>query len=166
MNPGNFPPNPYGNGAGGPPITYSNAPVMYSGNYRSQRPRFDTSSGGGGPRFQQNDQGFRSPQAYKNNGNNGRQGFIPLGRSPRPFSPGNYNSPGASPRHSSPYHQNSPQWKSCPMGRGGHNNFGANKDCNPGGSDDIREYYHPSMTQDPWITCRPVPVKHKPGTTI
>ena len=31
-------------------------------------------------------------------------------------------------------------------------------DCNPGGSDDIQQYYHPDMLKDPWANLKPVPV--------
>lgn len=30
--------------------------------------------------------------------------------------------------------------------------------CNPGGSQNIEDYYHPEMLQDPWKYCTPVPV--------
>lgn len=34
--------------------------------------------------------------------------------------------------------------------------------CNPGGSSKIEDYYHPSMLEDPWKYCTPVPASQSP----
>lgn len=34
-----------------------------------------------------------------------------------------------------------------------------NPNSNPGGSGRIEDYYHPSMLEDPWKFCTPVPSK-------
>ncbi|KAJ8314092.1 hypothetical protein KUTeg_008653 [Tegillarca granosa] len=34
--------------------------------------------------------------------------------------------------------------------------------CNPGGSSKIEDYYHPSMLEDPWKYCTPVPATQSP----
>ena len=45
-------------------------------------------------------------------------------------------------------------------------NFSRNyADSNPGGSGDPNDYYHPSMTRDPWQNLRPVSVTNKGPTT-
>ncbi|XP_060065112.1 M-phase-specific PLK1-interacting protein-like [Ylistrum balloti] len=50
-----------------------------------------------------------------------------------------------------------------------HRNFNQtprqDRNCNPGGSGNIEDYFHPSMLHDPWKFCSSVPVTREPSLT-
>ncbi|KAK7109666.1 hypothetical protein V1264_013666 [Littorina saxatilis] len=98
------------------------------------------------------------------------RGFIPgMGSGSPQFErtthPNSFRTPQPQLRHHSPnsprppwtdnrgYNQRRPRFSGNHSPHGGPN-------VNPGGSDDIMQYYHPSMLDDPWRDVPPKPVNH------
>ncbi|ESP01779.1 hypothetical protein LOTGIDRAFT_238165 [Lottia gigantea] len=121
---------------------------------------------------------------YQNTGNNGAS-FVNRSPNHRQSSPHHNNSyqknnfpfrtPQPMPRYSSPHPRS---WTGgdnrkqrfnnsmSPM-KHYHNFKNARYDpnCNPGGSNDIEQYYQYNMIQDPWQRLTPCPISHPPNPT-
>ncbi|KAK6165694.1 hypothetical protein SNE40_022573 [Patella caerulea] len=116
-----------------------------------------------------NNAGFSPYQKYTNNG----QGYHDQRQfSPRFSGPRQFRTPQPVQRHSSPHHGRSwtgdfnNRFNKSPAKR--FHNFKNRRfdvNCNPGGSNDIDQYYHPTMLQDPWQDLLACPINQAPPPT-
>lgn len=133
--------------------------------FRSPRPQYQSS-----PRpYGHNRGGHKGFIGHQNHGNyNYHSNMSPIAHT----SPGSGEmSHNLSYSRASPAHNPSPNFKgNRSRGRGGRFRSGgrspyARQDVNPGGSDDIRDYIHPSMLEDPWENLEPVSISQTPVQT-